>query len=410
MKPDLAPMRHVTKSAHWTKRNKQQWPLHALAVTIVLGLGVVALPSAQAQTFTVLHVFAGYPTDGGAPHGGLVTDAKGNFYGTTYYGGTANLGTVFKLAGKKGTVLHNFGSGTDGASPYDSLVIDDKGILYGTTSQGGTLAFGTVFKMAGKNETVLQNFTGGPDGFAPLAGLVMDAKGIFYGTTSHGGDSGYGTVFKMTKAGKRTVLYSFAGGRDGSYPAVAGVILDAKGNLYGTTSGGGPSNAGTVFRLTKGGQETVLHTFVGKPTDGALPLAGVILGANGVLYGTTSEGGTSNAGTVFKITTKGTETVLYSFKASPDGANPSAGLVTDAKGNFYGTTVAGGTTGRGTVFEVNGKGKETILHSFAGGATDGEAPSGTLILDAKGDLYGTTSSGGTGICADGCGMVFKLTH
>jgi uncharacterized repeat protein (TIGR03803 family) len=204
------------------------------------------------------------------------------------------------------------------------------------------------------------------------------------------------------------VLYSFIGGNDGKYPE-AGVIQDAKGNLYGTTSYGGAScYCGTVFVLDTHGTETLLHSFAGG-TDGVDPYAGLLMDAKGNLYGTTSEGGTSGYGAVFKLTKAGKETVLYSFcpegyPCTDDGASPYAGLVMDAKGNFYGTTGSGGTSGYGTVFKLSKSGKESVLYSFTG--LDGENPYlGFLLMDAKGNLYGTTSYGGS----DGYGTVWKLT-
>jgi uncharacterized repeat protein (TIGR03803 family) len=385
----------------------------ALALAAVLVTAVVVAQSAQAQTFTLLHPFTGYPTDGAAPYAGLVMDAKGNLYGTTMQGGVGEVyGTVFKLAGKKETVLHSFTGAPDGAGPIAGLVMDANGNLYGTTYYGGGPdPTGTVFKVSksGK-ETVLYSFcavSGCADGESPYAGLVMDAKGNLYGTTTGGGASGAGTVFKVTSKGKETVLYSFTGGPDGAYP-YAGLVMDAKGNLYGTTYGGGKGD-GTVFKVTKTGKETVLYGFAGSP-DGKGPEAGLVMDAKGNLYGTTVFGGASNSGTAFKVSSKGKETVLHSFAGGTDGATPYAGLVMDAKGNLYGTTYYGGTSTNcyldcGTVFKVSSKGKETVLYSFTGG-TDGAYPYfGFLVMDAKGNLYGTAYEGGS----SEEGTVWKLT-
>jgi uncharacterized repeat protein (TIGR03803 family) len=295
--------------------------------------------------------------------------------------------------------------------------MDAKGNLYGTTMQGGVgEVYGTVFKLAGKKETVLHSFTGSPDGAGPIAGLVMDAKGNLYGTTYYGGGPDpTGTVFKVSKSGKETVLYSFcavSGCADGESPYV-GLVMDAKGNLYGTTTGGGASGAGTVFKVTSKGKETVLYSFTGG-ADGAYPYAGLVMDAKGNLYGTTYYGGAGGCdlgcGTVFKVTKAGKETVLYSFAGGTDGATPYAGLVMDAKGNLYGTTYYGGTSTNcyldcGTVFKVSSKGKETVLYSFTGG-TDGAYPYfGFLVMDAKGNLYGTAYAGGS----SEEGTVWKLT-
>ena len=258
-------------------------------------------------------------------------------------------------------------------------------------------------------ETVLYSFAGGSDGENPVAGLVWDAKGNLYGITSLGGASGYGTVFKLDKAGKETVLHSFTGpAGDGAEP-MAGLTRDAKGNLYGTTvyggsgtcKNGGLDGCGTVFKLDKTSKETVLYSFPGTESDGTYPDAGLVPDAAGNLYDTTFGGGASGAGTVFKLDKTGKETVLYSFDGA-DGANPVAGLVWDAKGNLYGTTY-NGASGYGTVFKLEKTGKETVLHSFVG--TDGAHPYAGLVRDAKGKLYGTTYLGGS----SDRGTVWKLT-
>jgi uncharacterized repeat protein (TIGR03803 family) len=265
--------------------------------------------------------------------------------------------------------------------------------------------------------TVLYTFTGGADGGNPLAGLVHDAAGNLYGTTSSGGSSlwcpnGCGTVFKIDTTGKETVLHSFAGSKDGAYPYYGALFRDGAGNLHGTTYEGGASGNGTVFRVTPTGKEAVL-AFTGG-TNGGFPYGGLIADTAGNLYGTTSARGSGcppyGCGTVFKVDKMGNETVLYSFTGMPDGANPQAGLVRDAAGNLYGTTIAGGSspcsynesTGCGTVFKVDTTGKDTVLHSFA--SVDGAFPTGGLVRDAAGNLYGTTQSGGT---SQG-GTVFKV--
>ena len=339
-------------------RTKQTSETRLRAVSIALALATVLVPAvvgtglAEAQTFTVLHSFTGYP-DGEWPYAGLVQDAAGNLYGTTVWGGASDVGTVFKLA-KTGeeTVLHSFSGYPDGQYPFAGLVQDAAGSLYGTTEEGGAGA-GTVFEVdkSGK-ETVLYSFTGtGGDGAYPWAGLTRDAKGNLYGTTDDGGAHGFGTVFELGKAGKEAVLYSF-GGVYGEYP-FAGLVRDAAGNLYGTTYEGGVYDYGTVFRLGKTGKETVLHSFDNNGSDGVSPLDGyLVVDAAGNLYGTTGYGGTSGYGTVFKLNKAGKETVLHSFTGGADGEGPSAGLVRDGKGNLYGTASWGGAYGYGTVFEL----------------------------------------------------------
>ncbi len=310
--------------------------------------------------------------------------------------------------------------------PIGGLTLDAKGNLYGTTQDGGDMSCGifgcgTVFELdtSGK-KTVLHTFTGSPDGAVPFGGaLVFDAKGNLYGTTSGGGAHGGGTVFKLAPDKKLTVLYSFTGGADGALPYTGRLLLDAKGNLYGTTWKGGAYGRGVVFRVSNKGKETVLHSFTGK-ADGAQPIFdSLISDANGNLYGTTNEGGEPasgcnnyGCGTVFKLTSDGkTFTVLYTFKGGEDGSWPQAGLTWDAEGNLYGETMNGGGSFDGVVYEVSSKGKETVLHRFTGGA-DGASPPFGLISDAKGNLYGATLSGGnSNYCSNGpgCGVVFKVT-
>jgi uncharacterized repeat protein (TIGR03803 family) len=274
---------------------------------------------------------------------------------------------------------------------------------------------------------VLYRFKGHSDGAFPNA-VIRDANGNLYGTTFEGGigcgasgprppkgSCGYGTVFKLNKTGKLTVLYSFSGGTDGAVP-LGGLIRDADGNLYGTTVGGGDpfcGGCGTVFKLSRTGKETVLHSFKGG-VDGRGPLAGLMQDAEGNLYGTTLYGGSgpcsvegvSGCGTVFKVDASGKETVLYSFVGGTDGANPYGGVVQDVRGSLYGTTFFGDASNYGTVFKLSQQGhgqwKETVLHRFIGGA-DGEYPYAGVIQDGKGHIYGTTFDGGRGY-----GTVFKL--
>jgi uncharacterized repeat protein (TIGR03803 family) len=264
---------------------------------------------------------------------------------------------------------------------------------------------------AEKFET-LHEFTSGRDGHSPMAGVIADQSGNLYGTTAKGGASGAGTVFRVDKNGKEKVLYNFTGYDDGQGPAAA-LILDAKGDLYGTTYGGGnlPCSCGVVFKLDKQGKETVLYSFKRRGKDGQFPLAGLIRDSKGNLYGTTSAGG-EGYGTVFKVDTGGRETVLYAFSGSSDGSVPESGLVRDVRGNLYGTTYGGGAYGYGVVFQVDAAGTETVLHSFTGGA-DGATPDdfGALATDGAGNLYGTAANGGDLNCNydnPGCGVVFKL--
>ncbi len=384
----------------------------APAMALVLLLGFTAfLPSAQAQTLTVLYSFTSY-TDG-YPASAVIRDTAGNLYGTTFYGGTPGDGTVFKLdaTGRK-TVLHAFAATHgDGRDPSAGLLLDG-GNFYGTTTAGGTSSTGTVFKLdqTSKQETVLYNFTDGKDGAVPFAGLIRDASGNLYGTTFSGGAPGYGTVFKLDATGKETVLYSFTGGKDGANPGL-GVVRDAAGNLYGMTDFGGDlsctrhvgGGCGTVFKLDQNGNKTLLHSFTGN-SDGAFASA-LSLDTAGNLYGTTQLGGdpTCACGTVFKMYPNGGETVLYTFTGGADGSSPLGNLAHDAAGNLYGTTNLGGASGYGTVYKLDKAGNKTVLHSFSGGA-DGAYPTTGVILDKAGNLYGTTNNG-----AFSFGTVFKIT-
>jgi uncharacterized repeat protein (TIGR03803 family) len=322
-----------------------------------LGHGVVYQLDEEGNE-KVLYNFHELTANGfGQPTGGVIRDSEGNFYGTTFIGqadvGSGN-GVVYKVgpAGHS-TVLHNFTGGADGGLPYGGVIRDSKGNLYGTAEVGGASGAGVVFKVDKfGNETVLYSFTGGADGGYPLAGVIQDSAGNSYGTTNGGGASGAGVVFKVDKAGNETVLYAFTGGADGGFP-VGGLIRDSAGNSYGTTNGGGASGAGVVFKVDKSGNETVLYTFTGG-ADGAYPLW-VVLAHDpaGNLYGTTANGGASNAGVVFKVDKSGNETVLHSFTGGIDGGNPYVGLVRDSVGKLYGTTAFGGQTNAGVVFAIN---------------------------------------------------------
>jgi len=397
-----------------------------LALALALLLTVVMTPSAQAQSYSVLYSFTG-AADGAYPYGGVIVDAAGNLYGTTFQGGYLKgcglfqgCGVVFKVdpSGKQ-TVLHTFKGNSDGRQPYfGNLLRDKSGNLFGTTVYGGmkgNIGLGTAFEVATiGRETILHRFAGGPkDGEEPTAGLILDANGDFYGTTVAGGNGpygGYGTVYRMSKSGKVTVLHSFTGD-DGVEPT-GWLTQDAAGNFYGTAITGGSTGAGTVFKITKTGKFTLLYTFKGAP-DGYLPEGALALDKAGNVYGATSEGGDADAcpafgcGVIFKISNKGKESVLHIF-IGPDGAAPSGGVLLDAAGNLYGTTWAGGAHGNGSIFKLDASGKLTTLYSFTGG-TDGGLPFAGLTEDEAGNFYGTTNLGGITKCESGCGVVFKLT-
>ena len=358
------------------------------SIRLIATLAIFTIPFATcvqaAAADNVLYSFKNDGSDGNSPYAGLIFDAAGNLYGTTFRGGTLGFGTVFELSPAGGgtwteKVLHNFShDGTDGVYPAGGLIFDAAGNLYGTTIEGGTFAAGIAFELtpAGGGtwtEKLLHSFGNDPDGTSPAAGLIFDAAGNLYGTTQTGGPNSGGTVFELTPAGGGTwtekLLYSF-NFSEGTEPA-AGLIFDAAGNLYGTNYTGGTSDDGDVFELMPAGggnwTEKVLYNFNG--ASGATPQAALIFDAAGNLYSTTFAGGTYNLGTLFKLTPAGggtwTESVLHSFGNGTDGARPQAGVIFDAAGNLYSTTRDGGSYGGGTVFRFNAQG-EVLLQSFSG--------------------------------------------
>lgn len=378
----------------------------------------------HAQTYTVLHTFVG--PEGIFPTFPLARDSAGNLYGATAYGGIyencdneVGGGAVYKIdpAGHA-TTLHAFNNGTDECFPNGGLVLDGDGNLYGVTT-------GSVYKIDSSGElTTIFRFSSSNQagGVTPGGTLFRDSDGNFYGTTGGGGNHGCqfrlgcGTVFELDASGRETALYAFQGSASGFYPQ-GGVIRDASGNLYGTTPSGGSlhckNGCGVVFKIDPAGNETVLYSFTGG-TDGQLPqVAGLALDTAGNLYGVTVNGGSGNChsadgsvgcGTVFKITPGGTKSILYSFQGGTDGISPSGTLALDASGNLYGTTSGGGEVQNdGIVFKIDRNGNETVLHRFAL-LNQGTNPNAGVILGADGNLYGTTTYGGQ----LGQGVVFKL--
>ena len=408
-------MNKGTQPGSWLLRIYRSAASAASSFAIVMVLVICALGSARAQTFTLLYTFTG-GSDGRGPFGGVILDGAGNLYGTTTEGGnlacSLGCGTVFKVdtSGNE-TVLYSFaGTGAgDGEYPNATLLRDTQGNLYGTTESGGAFGYGTVFKLSAAGaETVLHSFTGtGGDGKFPFGGVARDGQGNLYGTTNTGGVFGVGTVFRVDATGNETVLYSFTGtGGDGKSP-YAGVVRDAQGNLYGTTESGGTSNVGTVFKVDATGTETILYSFTVTGGDGAEPMSGLVRDAQGNLYGTTNAGGVGvggGNGVVFKVDKTGREKVLFRFPGTgADGIRPH-GVVRDAQGNLYGTTVFHGAFGWGTVFKLSPTGKQTVLYNFNGGNADGGDPYAGVVLDGQGNIYGATSAG-----AIGYGTVFKIT-
>ncbi|MGA2591657.1 MAG: choice-of-anchor tandem repeat GloVer-containing protein [Bryobacteraceae bacterium] len=330
--------------------------------------------------------------------------------------------TAVALPAQTFTTLFSFDS-ANGGYPRASLVQGTDGSLYGTTSIGGASYLGTIFKITQSGTlTKLYNFcsqTGCTDGASPFAGLVQATNGNLYGTTGgYGTGILYGgTVFKITPSGTLTTLHNFcaeSGCTDGANP-YAGLTQGTDGNLYGATYFGGTSNNGVVFKITPSGTLTTLYNFCVQSscTDGKNPSAGLIQATNGDLYGTTWGGGAANGGTVFKITPTGTLTTLYNFcsqSGCADGEYPSSGLVQATNGELYGSTSYGGSGGLyGTVFKITPTGTLATLHSFlcapSGACTDGYGPTAALIQATDGSLYGTTSRGG----ARYAGTVFRIT-
>jgi uncharacterized repeat protein (TIGR03803 family) len=408
------------------------------SLLLLVGMAAsVAARSAQAQSETVLYNFTG-GSDGGAPGSRLTADGKGNFYGVTFYGGLPSgglgYGTVFELSPNGNgawaeTVIYSFAvGGEDGGNPSGYLIFDRVGNLYGTTLYGGkgcaSNGCGVVFELSPTgsswNEKVLHKFAGGThDGAYPVEGLVMDLAGNLYGTTSSGGDNGGGTVFELSPSGgrwKERVIY--ASGTDVYGVGIAaGLTMDPYGNLLG-------ANYDSVFELSPDGIDgwnpTILHTFTGPVSQGSAYFGHVgtpVLDEAGNIYGTTIVGG--SWGGVYKLSLgkngKWQEKTIHSFSGylgDHDGTSPGGALVIDAAGNVYGTTSNGGSyDSQGTVFELaapsgSGKYEHKILWNF-GATGDGANPNGDLIQDSAGNLYGTTASGGSGR-AFATGVVFEV--
>jgi len=383
----------------------------------MLWAAVLVLPAVGASAgvvFTNLHSFAGVH-DGANPYSGLVAGSDGSLYGTTSSGGTNNLGTVFKISpGGALTSLYSF-NGTDGAAPYTTLVRGADGVFYGTTHAGGVGNSGTIFQFTTNNTlTTLFSFPGTNDpyqGSYPDAALVQAADGSFWGTAGYGGmtnasyrGNGYGTVFQLNTNGTVTVPVLFAN-TNGAYP-LGGLVLGQDGDFYGAAAWGGRGIArgfpgyGTIFKLSGDGTITNLYVFTGFD-DGGFIYARLVQGRDGYLYGAAFGGGAAGYGTLFKISTNGLFSPLYTFDVS-DSGSPYGGMIEGSDGNFYGTTY-GAYAGSGSVFRVTPDGGFTNLVLF--NRTNGARPVGALVQGADGDFYGTTSEGG----AYGFGTVFKVS-
>jgi uncharacterized repeat protein (TIGR03803 family) len=415
-----------------------QKPMLPLLFLVVLGFNTLIAPNATAQTETILHSL-GNGADGNTPFAGLVADANGNLFGTAESGGVNTVGLVFELSPKaNGTwtyrAIYNFKvNGKDGYGPWSNLIIDKAGNLYGTTEAGGVHGDGTVFELSptssgGWTEKVLHSFNG-TDGQAIFGGLTMDAAGNLYGAAVGGGNNtgtcfgltyqGCGVVFELRHVSggwAEQILHLFVNdGVDGVTP-VGNLAFDRHGNLYGATVFGGGHTDGVVYKLTPslhGWSETILHSFNNDGTDGFLPSGGPIVDASGNVFGATGNGVNQNSerGSVYELSpASGTwnESILYSFQSNGiDGTSPTGSLIMDASGNLYGGALTGGALQFGAIFKLTRSTgwSESILYNFGQDSTDAEYPNGGLIFDSAGNIYGTTQAGGTA----SEGAIFKLT-
>jgi uncharacterized repeat protein (TIGR03803 family) len=397
----------------------------------VTAYGVIAMLVSVAWAANPVQVIYGFAgsADGEYTDTDLVTDAAGNIYGTSVQGGTYGGGTVFELSpsasGWTHTVLYSFTGGADGGEPYKGVTLDAQGNLYGTAVTGGGGSCeggcGVVFKLTNSGgiwtQTVIHAFTGGNDGSGPGAPVVFDKAGNLYGMTPTGGANSAGVVFEMKPVNgtwKLAVIHTFTGGADGLGGSAGRLIFDAAGNIYGVSTVGGVNQKGTVFEMKQHQGTWVLKTlyaFTDTP-DGALPYGGLIWDKAGNLYGTTYYAGTNDFGTVYKLTRSNgtwTERVLYSFKGGRDGGSPISTLVSDAKGNLYGTTSDGGSgCSCGTIFKMsraaNGTWTETVAYRFPGTPGAGFAYNG-IVADSAGNFYGATVHGGP----SNDGTIYKFT-
>jgi len=418
------PPLRTSRPRRWRLRPKQPSSTSRTLLTVVALILTLVGGAWGGPKYRVLHAF-GQDQDGAGTWGSLLLDKSGNLYGATGGGGVYSYGAVFELTPKSNgywseAVLHNFDrNGQDGYGSTANLVFGNDGVLYGTTTWGGTYDYGTVFELTpgsgGWGENIIFSFDVS-DGARPYGGVVVGKGGILYGTAD--------VVFELATVSDgwtESVIEDFSNhDHDGNGP-FAGLILDSSGNLYGTTEYGGAHNMGVVYELSPKAdgawKEQILHDFCpkGPPNcqDGHTPGVGALtMDTSGNLYGTTAGGGYC-CGTVFRLTPQGDgrwkETVLYNFKGGASGFEPGAGVARDKAGNLYGTTVYGGSSqcDCGVVFRLsprkNGRWEYTVLHTFIG--SNGAQPDANLILDTKGNLYGTAATGG----ANGGGVAFEIT-
>ncbi|HEY0256987.1 MAG TPA: choice-of-anchor tandem repeat GloVer-containing protein, partial [Candidatus Methylacidiphilales bacterium] len=380
----------------------------------------ITISAGRIQQYTILHSFkdGSTPSDGFVPNGTLVQDSDGNFYGTTQFD-PGNYGVLYRITPQGAeSVVHHFGDGTisyDGKYPLSGAIKAADGNLYGSTSNGGNTLNGAVYKMTPQGiVSTMYSVTAGHLGTQLASPVVQGTDGNFYGTAQFGSSVGDGALFKLTPQGVATLLHSFGDGSvayDGAYPVNA-MIQGPDGNFYGTTPSGGSAGLGTLYRVTPQGVMTILHHFGdGSVTnDGASPQSALLAGSDGNLYGTTDAGGSAQKGTLFTFSPQQGVTILHSFgdgSVANDGTAPQAALIQLSDGNYYGTTSAGGSAGYGTIFSITPQGSVTILHSFADGsvASDGNDATTALTLGTDGFLYGTTTNGGTALN----GIVFKFS-
>ena len=330
----------------------------------------------------------------------LVQGPDGNFFGT-YGGNNVDIpnGIIFKLSSSGSmTAIYSFTGCEDGATPVAGVTLGNDGFLYGVTEGGGLNGCGTVFQISTSGSIGWSVSLGGDsNGIGPEAALVQGLDGAFYGTTQWGGDCNCGTLFKVTKEGAFTTLHSFTGNPDGIAP-LAGLVSGSDGSLYGMTSAGGAFGCGTVFKLTANGEMIILHSF--DWTDGANPRAALVWGNTGDLYGTTADGGGYGVGTIYKITSTGVFTLIYDSFNWWNGAHPESELCLGIDGNFYGTIEWGGTG----IFKITPSGQFTPVYTF--NWSDGAYPATGLIQGTDGWFYGMTTSGGT---AGNGGTLFKMS-
>ena len=374
---------------------KFSWGPRTCAVALLLAAVVV---DCAAQTLNTLHTFTG--PDGSIPYASVLQASDGNFCGTTSAGGANSSGTLFRMTPSGSfTTLHSFNQFilNDGSEPVGWLIQARDGNLYGTTAHGGVGRQGTIYRLTldGSFRTIA-SFIYQLDGSNTQAGLFQTSNGIMYGDAPNGGIDGAGMVYEVTPFGQLTGIYSF--GVDGISP-VSGLVQASNGNLFGTTLMGGQFACGTAFEITPSGSLMSVVEFGNRQTEGCFPYASLVIGTDGNLYGTTSAGGAPqgfNAGIAFKITPGGSFTIIHVFDIA-DGAAPQGALLLASDGNFYGTTQSGGAHNAGTIFKMTPDGTVTTLYSFCSlsGCSDGKYPYAGLIEGRDGNLYGTTTAGGS---------------